>query len=122
MTFSYSPFTANKDKVRYHLGDTDSTQAWFTDEEIVAIIALEGTWQKAVISCLNNMIARLSSEPTMQADWLKTDYATAIKALNDLLKRKANEFGLPSGRTVTGSIVQTYRPDSDQTEAMDYDA
>lgn len=122
MTFSYSPFTANKDRVRFHIGDTDSTQAWFTDEELTAIITEAGSWQAAVIACLKNMIARLASEPTMRADWLQVDYATALKNLNDLLKNKASELGVTAGRSVTGAVVQTYRPDSDQTAEIDYDA
>lgn len=124
-TYSYSPFTADKDKVRYHCGDVDvadsGARAFFSDEEITALITLEGTWQKAVVSCIKNMIARLSTQPTLRADWLQTDYATAIKGLNDLLKLKAAELGVSSGRAVTGSVTHTYRPDSSQTEVMDYD-
>jgi hypothetical protein len=122
MTFSYSPFTANKDRVRFHIGDTDSTQAWFSDEELTAIITEAGSWQLAVIACLKNMYVRLSSEPTMRADWLQTDYATALKGLDNLIKSKANEFGVAAGRVVTASVVQTYRPDSNQTAEIDYDA
>jgi hypothetical protein len=124
-TYSYSPFTADKDKVRFYCGDVDiadsGARAFFTDEEITALITLEGTWQKAVIACIKNMINRLATQPTLRADWLQTDYATAIKGLNDLLKLRAAEFGLSAGRAITGSVTHTYRPDSNQTETIDYD-
>lgn len=122
MTFTFDEaLTADRDKVRHHIGDTDSARAWFTDEHIAGIITLEGTWQKAVVSCLRNMIVRLSSEPTMRADWLQTDYATALRGLEALLKAKLAEFGLPSGMGITSALVQSYRPDSNQTGAIDYD-
>lgn len=129
MSFSYGPIDtyaqtfSDKDKVRFHISDTDDTQPWFSDEEITAIIGLAGSWQAAVLACLKNMIMRLATEPTLRADWLQTDYGNALKYLNDLLKNKANEFGLAaSGRAVTASVVQTYRPDSNQTAEIDYDA
>jgi len=124
-TYSYEPFTAEKDRVRFHSGDVDvadsGSRAFFSDEEITALITLEGTWQKAVIACIKNMIARLSTQPTMRADWLQTDWGNAIKGLQDLLKLKAAELGVSSGRSVTGSVTHTYRPDSNQTESVDYD-
>jgi hypothetical protein len=124
-TYSYTPFTADKDKVRFHTGDVDiadsGARAFFSDEEIVALIALAGSWQAAVIACIKNMIARLSTQPTMRADWLQTDYGNAIKGLQDLLKLKANELGVSAGARITGSVTHTYRPDSNQTESIDYD-
>ena len=115
---SYSPFTADKDRVRFHIGDTDTTRAWFTDAEITAIITEAGTWQKAVIACLNNMIVRSALEPDMSADWLTLHPGVTTEGLERALKRKANELGVSI--SVTATAVQTYRPDSDQTEEVDY--
>lgn len=117
MTFTYSPFTADSDRVRFHIGDTDSSRAWFSDAEVTAIITEAGSWQKAVIYCLRNMIARSAIEPDMSADWLTIHPDVTTQGLERLLKLKANELGVSLN---VASAIQTYRPDSDQTEEVDY--
>lgn len=119
MTFSYSPFTADKDRVRFHLGDTDSSAAKFTDEEITAIVTEQGTWQKAVVACLENLIARLSSTPDFRADWLQVSIGSAVAGYQSLLKTKRREFGIAR---ITATAVQPYRPDSNQTGSPDFSA
>lgn len=123
-TYSYSPFAADKDIVRFHTGDVDvsdsGAKAFFSDEEIVALITLQGTWQRAVIACIKNMITRLATQPDLRADWLQTRYGNLDK-LQEFLKLKAAELGVSSGRAITGSVTHTYRPDSNQTEEIDYD-
>lgn len=49
MSFSYTDtLAASKDKVRFIIGDTDTTYALFTDEEILAAIDEAGDdWYKA---------------------------------------------------------------------------
>jgi hypothetical protein len=119
MTFTYSPFTADKDRVRFHTGDTDSTRAWFTDEEITAIITEAGSWQSAVIACIQNIIARLSGEPDFRADWLQVSQANALKSFRALLKDKARELGVALS-PVRASVGYVYRADSNQSQEPTY--
>lgn len=76
---------SNLTRVRLAIGDIHEDAPIFSDELINAQIAAEGTWQKATIACLRTLIADLSSRPDFQADWLKVDASTAIRALQERL-------------------------------------
>lgn len=118
MTFSYdlsNGFT-NMERVRFHVGDTVSAQAWFSDEEITAIITEAGSWQVAVIACIRHIITRLST-PNFKADWLQVDNETARKGYETMLKEKKNELGVGG---IVASVVHVYRADSAQTEEPDF--
>ncbi len=119
MTFTFDEsLSTDLAKVRHHIGDIDSTRAWFTDAHINGVISLEGSWKKAVIACIQSMIARSALEPDMSADWLTLHPDTSTKALERLLTIKARELDVS---LFTATAVHTYRPDSDQTEEVDYD-
>lgn len=113
MTFSYAPST-DVGKVRFYTGDTVEDGAWFTDEEIDALITSEGTWQKAVIACIQNQLARMSSDPDVQADWLRYSTQGAIKAKQAYLLEMRRKLGVAS---VTATATHVYRPDSRQSSA-----
>lgn len=118
MTFTYTPSSVNDiTRVRYHIGDTVESGALFTDEEITMVITETGTYQTAVISLLQAMIAKYS-EPDFRADWLSVNSSKAVASLRTLLSQKRKEFGI-SG--ISSNNVYTWRPDSSQTEAPDYD-
>lgn len=118
MTFTYTPAAATDiTRVRFHVGDTVEDAAIFSDEEIQFVIDEESTWQKAVIECLTTIIAKLSAEPDMKADWLSVSLGRSVKGYQSLLTAKRRKFGLPA---VTGGTVATYRSDSLQTEAPDW--
>lgn len=112
MSYSYNPFLSDLDRVRFHIGDTDSTAPRFSDEEIAAILIAEGSWQRAVIACLRALIARLSV-PAFRADWLQVDPASARAGYERLLWEKRAEFGFAALR---GSVKRTYRPDTEMTD------
>lgn len=123
MTFTYSPSATPTDlaQVRYHIGDTESAAAIFTDEEIAMVLAMESSDIGAtVISLIRSAMAKLSHEPDMQADWLKIDWRRSADQWKVLLAEKKREFGL--GFTFDGGGRHAYRPDSNQHEEPDYDA
>lgn len=118
MTFTYDLVTPNDiTRVRFHVGDTAEEAAMFSDEEIEFVIDEEGTWQAAVIGCLTTIIAKLSMEPDLKADWLAVSLGRSVKGFQSLLTEKRRKFNLPA---VTGGTVATYRSDSLQTEAPDW--
>lgn len=121
MTFTYNLAGGFTDltRVRFHVGDTDSPTALFQDEEISAIVAEQGTWQKAVIACLENVIARLSYIPNFRSNSLQVDYTSALQHYTDLLAKKQQELGVAG---VTATIARAYRADSQQTAEPDYSA
>lgn len=118
MTFTYSvPFAADRDRVRFAIGDTDSSAPKLTDEEIDAMIDEEGSWQKATLACIDSLLARLS-QPDFRADWLQVEHSKARAGLESLRKTLKAKYGL--GLRGTGGAVHTYRADSGQTEEPDY--
>jgi len=118
MTFTYTPSSVNDiTRVRYHIGDTVESGALFSDEEINMVISETGSYQSAVISLIQSMIA-IYSEPSFRADWLSVNTKDAVSGLKTLLQQKRKEFGIAA---ISSSTVFTWRPDSLQTEQPDYD-
>lgn len=110
MTFTYTPESPDDiTRVRFHIGDTDSEAAIFTDEELSFIISEAGSWQAAVVSCIKSVIARVSKEPDFKADWLQVDSSRALAGWTSLLAEKRQEFGIPA---VSSSGKAVYRSDS----------
>lgn len=105
MTFTYSvPFASDLDRMRFHLGDIDSTAPRQSDEELTAVLTLEGveTWQQGVLVAITGMISRLTT-PNFKADWLQVDVKSARDGYWQLLEMKRTEFGL------SASIVATVK-------------
>jgi hypothetical protein len=122
MSFSYFLDNGHNDltRVRMALGDTDASAPKFQDEEIRATITDQGDdWRAAALVLVDSLIARLS-QPNFRADWLQVDHASARAGYVTLRAHLARQFG--QGRfSLVGGAVHTYRPDSRQTEAPDYD-
>lgn len=118
MSFSYVPFASDKDRVRFHIGDTNSDAPMYSDAEIHGMIAEAGTWQGAVVMALESIIARLAATPDFTADWLKVDVGSQIEAYQRLLDMKRAEFGLGM---IGSEAVHVYRLDSQQNEPPTYE-
>lgn len=110
MSFSYSPSASpsDKDRVRFHCGDTTEGENFLSDEEITMILAEAGSWQRAVISGIRYIIAKLS-KPNFQADWLTVNHTEARKGYEKLLGEKQRELGVAA---LTASAVSVHRSDS----------
>lgn len=118
MTFTYD-LTAQSDltDIRMHLGDTVEDAAMFSDEEINYVLAIQGTVNLTVIALLKQIIAKLSAQPDLKADWLTVSLGRSVQGFQKLLALKQAEFGIAAR---TGSSVATYRSDSLQTEPPDW--
>jgi hypothetical protein len=114
MSFSYTPFATNLDKVRFHLGDVDEQSARYQDEEIAGALGEYGDVPTATIALIQSLIARLSV-PDFKADWLQVDHSSARQAYVSLLAQKRAEFG--QRLSMSTATVHAYRVDSDATEA-----
>jgi len=122
VTFTYTfDFTIDRDRIRFEIGDTVSTNALYQDEEIAAaLIASDDSWQAAVIMLIDGIIARLSRTPNTTADWLKVDVTSMLKAYMALRDRKVDEYGLTNDGELLSGSVNVYRTDSDATEEPTY--
>jgi hypothetical protein len=106
----------NVSLVRFHIGDTDTTEPRLSDEEITYMVTNTDSLGLAVAACINALIAQLSV-PNFTADWLTVDHASARAGYYQLLAIKRREFGL-SG--ISAKFKPVYRQDSAQTESPDY--
>ena len=59
MAFTYTPSATPTDltRVRFHIGDTVEAAAIFNDTEIEMAIAEGGSYQQAVVYCLQTAVA-----------------------------------------------------------------
>lgn len=70
MPVTYDPsLTTDLDRVRFHLGDTDTRYALpedanFDDGELLGLISLEGTWQRAVAAGFEALASAWSKHTT----------------------------------------------------------
>lgn len=114
MTYTYDPaLSTDKDKVRFHIGDTDPDGAFLEDETIVALIAITGSMEDAAITCLSYIITQLST-PNFRLDWMRVDNEAARKGYEELLIYKRQEFGVTGGFTAESELTHAYRLDSHQ--------
>lgn len=117
MTFTFDTSLATDlALVRFHIGDTDTTAAWLTDETITALLTAKGSVGGAVVAGLQFIITQLS-RPDFKADWLSVTNAEARKGYTALLAEKRREFGVAA---ITASATHVYRADSLATEEPDY--
>ena len=112
-TFDGTGFSTDKDRVRFHTRDYDLSlpvPKW-SDELIIAVIADQGSWQKAVIALLTDLVIALSN-PDFKADWLEVSkQKEAADSLRALLAQKKKELGVTSGG-FTAKFVHVHRQDS----------
>lgn len=114
MSFSYDfALTEDKDKVRFHIGDTDTKGHYLPDETIAALVTSEGSVGGAVVQCIKYILTQLSS-PDFEQDWMEVSNKNARQGFRDLLRIKQQEFGISTGATASTSISNTFRKDSDQ--------
>ena len=109
-----SSLSSDKDWVRFHIADTN-TDGMYIDDETINYFINDSSKQQAVITCIDNIIAQLSS-PDTKLDWLSVSYEQARVGYEKLLARKKKEFGISGGVSMSSSFASRYRADSDQTD------
>lgn len=113
MTFTFTPSAPDDiTRVRFHVEDTDESAAILSDEVIGMAISESGSWQNAVIWCIDYILSRLSKESGVEMDWLKVSRADAIRHYTRLKSEKRNTLGITSGG-VTVSSTSVSRSDYD---------
>ena len=120
MTFTYDTVNPTDiTSVRFHLADTDETNAIWSDEEIAYAISLQnGSWERAVVSLIEQYIATLSRTPQFSSDWLSVNPSNTIDSWRKLLIDKRTEFGLVR---ITATATHVFRADSRQETEPNYD-
>lgn len=113
MTFTFDPTLASdRDKVRFHIGDTTSEGAYIEDETIDYFVTSYDV-NTAVIQCIKHIITQLSV-PDFNLDWMGVKNTAAARAgYEKLLIQKAQEFGISlTGAVPSATITYPHRADS----------
>ncbi len=106
MTWSYDPtLPTDKDKVRLKIADTVEADPLFQDEEITAVLAVEGTVLKAAIALARGLVSRYSRVGgTIKADDVSVDVSYLYKQSRTLLEDLLSELPRKKSRTRGGSV------------------
>jgi len=116
MAFTWvGDLSTDLDKVRFYIGDTDSSGYYLEDATITALLNA-GSVGSAVIAGILYIIRQLN-KPDFKADWLQVTNAEAVKGWERHLTAMRQEFGIPA---IAASVVHVYRADSYATSEPDY--
>lgn len=110
--------TTDKDRVRWHIGDTDMTAPKLQDETINTLLIEKGDVGHTVIACLNSLLATLS-DPSFTADWLRVNPDAARNGILMTLIVKRREFDIKEGGLAGGKVVRSHRPDFPTNALLD---
>lgn len=109
-SFTYDLLDANDiTRVRFHVGDTSEDTALFPDDEITFAISEAGSWEGAVLFCIQNILARMNSDPDFTFDELEIDQDSQRKHWLALMQTKRDEFGI-AFKSKSSLVVATRWP------------
>lgn len=127
MSWSYSgnPAASTLDKVRFLIGDTDSTDQQLSNEEINAALVDAGDDPYvAAIICVEALIAKFSRYVTKSVGDLSVSYGDRVKQFQSLLmslrRRSTLQLCTPYAGGISVSDKQIDEADSDRVAPSFY--
>jgi len=117
MTYTFTEnLSTDLAKVRFAIGDTNTSGAYLTDETITALLTSEGSIGGAAVACVKYIIKMLS-QPDFKQDWLSVTNGEARKGYEQILKDLEQEYGISAnGVTFGTSIEHRFRQDSNMED------
>lgn len=110
--------STDRDKIRFHLNDTDPGQGPlpedknFADTEIDGLITQEGTWERAVAAGLEMLARAWTRHPTFRADGLSLNRSDIAKGYREDAMNWRKRFGYTIPIKTAGQIpVDGYSDD-----------
>lgn len=126
MAFTYvGTLATDLDRVRFSLGDTVSgagprpADGNFTDAEIAGLIALEGSWQRAVGAGFERLAAEWTRYPNFSTDGLRVDRSDIAAGYKAQAAKWRKDFPRPVGVKVAGQITKDAYSDDVTSDAVD---
>jgi len=128
MAWTYDPnLTDDEDKVRFYVGDVDTTDQLRSDEEITAILALEGTVLEAAAAVAESLAAQYARKSDKETGelriWLSNRYEQFRDTAKYLRGRTGEEDSLTAVPHVGGISVsrkETVEADTDRVDPAFY--
>lgn len=126
MSFSYNPnLTSDLDKVRLAIGDTDSTNPLFSDEEINAQLAIYGSVLETAATFAESAAAKYARMVNISVDGLSTSYSDLARNFANLAERlraRAAEelagLGVPVVNGISVSEMQAVDENQDRVPSQ----
>lgn len=119
--FSYSlDLVSLVHRVRFHINDVNEgagpmpDDVNFTDEEIEAVLSVEGSWQRAVASCLERLATAWRLYPSFNADQFEISRSHIARGFADDAARWREQYGY-NGKPVGFSSSSPIRNDAYST-------
>ena len=108
MAATYDPTLAtDRDRVRFNLADTDTTNAIFQDEEITALLTAEGSVEGATAACLRALLTNAALRAKYFAmQGLTLDTKSQVQSLQAALAAYEVNSGPSVAVVMGGSIPQ----------------
>ena len=106
---------ADTHKVRFHIHDVTEgagplpNDLNFQDEEIEAVISLEGTWQRGVARCLETLAAAWRLYPNIESDQFGLSRSHISRGYAEQAQEWREQYGYPTG-AASESGVRTIHP------------
>lgn len=113
MTISYSDsLTTDRDKVRFHTGDTSAgggpkpDAGNFTDNEIDALVGIEGGWQRAVAACFEVLAGLWAHEVDISVGPRRESLSQTAARYQALATQWRAKWGTSRGRSGSRAITR----------------
>lgn len=127
MSFTYSSaLTSNTHKVRFYIQDTKSGNGPrpesenFSDEEIAAIIEIEGSWQAAVAACFEALSAAWQDSPVFGVGELGTTHGRIAEGYAKQAEKWRERSASSSASTVGSSATLRKDAYSDDVDSLTF--
>lgn len=126
MAFTYlGTLATDRDKVRFHLGDTVEDTGPFpgdsnlTDAEIDGMVDDEGTWQRAVAAGFERLAASWLRYPSFKADGLSLNRSDIAKGYAEQAAQWRKQHGYTTPIYTAGQIPVDGYSDDVTTDDVD---
>ena len=117
MTVTYTPdFTLARDQNRLLIGDTDTTAAQLTDEEIAWLVTQERTTYKAAAACCRAIAGKYARQVDKSVGDLKVSLSQKQKAYRELaaeLSLRGGTYAVPTAGGISIADRDAYEADTD---------
>ena len=123
MTWTYDPTLAtDKDRVRFLIGDTDTTDQQLANEEITYLLTVQSNVMLAAANAASGLAAKYARKADTSIGDLSisaSQRAAAYLALYEQLKMQAHQAGILGGRMFVGGLTVSGKESlADDTDAV----
>ncbi len=118
-TYTSTDLTADRDKVRTYVGDTDSTDPLLSDEQIALAITEEGTARAASALACDWIAATFARQADKRAGDLSISYSQKSERYVEMartLRRESAKLVLPYCGGISESAKTTREEDTDRVK------